>query len=245
MKIQVMSDLHFEMHADGGAELIRELDPTGVDVLVLAGDITTARYYEDLASVFKPLARKYRRILYVPGNHEYYKSSPGQVARNLARLTKEFTGIVIPENDIAVIGGQRFIAGSMWFRPDPAAEPTKRFMNDFSLIQGFEPWVYEQNAAFEKVLAAHVDANDVVVTHQLPAFDSVPARFARSAMNAFFVCDMASYVRERQPKLWIHGHSHDRCDYLLGKTRVVANPLGYPNEPGSLEAFEAAFQVTV
>ena len=58
MKLQIMSDLHFEMHADGGAELIRELDPTGVDVLVLAGDITMARHYEDLASVFKPLARE-------------------------------------------------------------------------------------------------------------------------------------------------------------------------------------------
>jgi len=45
--------------------------------------------------------------------------------------------------------------------------------------------------------------------------------------------------------VWIHGHSHDRCDYLLGKTRVVANPLGYPNELRSLEAFEPAFQVTV
>jgi hypothetical protein len=94
-------------------------------------------------------------------------------------------------------------------------------------------------------LAAHIRADDVVVTHHLPAFDSVPARFARSAMNAFFVCDMAPQVREHQPKLWIHGHSHDRCDYMLGKTRVVANPLGYPNEPRSLEAFEPAFQVTV
>ena len=62
-------------------------------------------------------------------------------------------------------------------------------------------------------------------------------------MNAFFICDMAPQVREYQPKLWIHGHSHDRCDYLLGATRVVANPLGYPNEPRSLEAFEPAFQV--
>jgi hypothetical protein len=49
-------------------------------------------------------------------------------------------------------------------------------------------------------------------------------------MNAFFVCDMVPHVRERQPKVWIHGHSHDRCDYLLGKTRVVTNPHGYPNE---------------
>ena len=181
----------------------------------------------------------------MPGNHEYYKSSPSEVARNLAKLTKELPGVVIPENDTVVIAGQRFIAGTMWFRPDPTAEPNKRFMHDFSLIQDFEPWVYEQNAAFEKVLATHVEADDVVVTHHLPAFDSVPARFARSAMNAFFVCDMAPHVREHQPKLWIHGHSHDRCDYLLGKTRVVANPLGYPNEIRSLEAFDASFLVDV
>ena len=48
-----------------------------------------------------------------------------------------------------------------------------------------------------QVLATQVGANDVVVTHHLPAFESVPARFARSAMNAFFVCDMAAQVRER------------------------------------------------
>ncbi len=64
-------------------------------------------------------------------------------------------------------------------------------------------------------------------------------------MNAFFVCDMASHVREHQPKLWIRVHSHDRCDYVLGKTRVVANPLGYPNEVRSLMAFEPSFQVQV
>jgi predicted phosphodiesterase len=78
MKLQIMSDLHLEMHADGGAELIRELDPTGVDVLVLAGDITAARYYENLERPFKALAHKYRHILYIPGNHESYKSSPAR-----------------------------------------------------------------------------------------------------------------------------------------------------------------------
>jgi predicted phosphodiesterase len=245
MKIQVMSDLHLEMHADGGAELIRELDPTGVDVLVLAGDITMARYYESLASVFEPLAIKYRHILYVPGNHEYYKSSPKQVARNLAKLAKEVPHVVIPQNEITVIAGQRFIAGTMWFRPDPLGDLNKRFMHDFALIQDFEPWVYDQNAAFEKVLATHAEASDVVVTHHLPALESVPPRFARSATNAYFVSDATSYIREHQPKLWIHGHTHDRCDYMLGETRVVANPLGYPNEIKSLEAFDAAFHVQV
>jgi len=122
MKLQIMSDLHLEMHADGGAELIRELDPTGVDVLVLAGDITSARYYEDLENVFKPLARKYRHILYVPGNHEYYKSSPKQVTRNLARLMKEIPEVVMPDNGAVLIDNQRFVGGTMWFRPDPMTE---------------------------------------------------------------------------------------------------------------------------
>ena len=168
-----------------------------------------------------------------------------EAARNVAKLTKALSQVVIPKNDTVVIAGQRFIAGTMWFRAAPTAEPNKRFMHDFSLIQDFEQWVYEQNVAFEKILASQVGADDVVVTHHLPAFESVPVRFARSAMNAFFVCDMAPRVRERQPKLWIHGHSHDRCDYLIGKTRVVANPLGYPNEVRSLEAFEPSFQVTI
>ena len=74
----------------------------------------------------------------------------------------------------------------------------------------------------------------------MPAPESVPPRFARSAINAFFVSDMTSHMRELEPRLWIHGHTHDRCDYRLGDTRVVANPLGYPNELRSLEAFEPA-----
>lgn len=245
MKLQIMSDLHLEMHADGGAEFIRHLDPIGVDVLVLAGDIAMARHYGDLENVFERLARKYRHILYVPGNHEYYKSSPNHVARNLARLVKDIPEVVIPDNGAVVIAGQRFIGGTMWFRPDPMGDMNKRFMNDFSLIEDFEPWVYDQNAAFEKALATRLEAGDVVLTHHLPTPKSVPPRFARSAINAFFVSDMTSYLRELQPKLWIHGHTHDRCDYVIDNTRVVANPLGYPNEFASLDAFDPAFHVEV
>ena len=245
MKLQIMSDLHLETHTDGGAEFIRSLDPTGVDVLVLAGDITMARHYEDLENAFKPLARKYRHILYVPGNHEYYRSSPTQVARNLAKLAKDVPQVVIPENGAVVIGGQKFVGGTMWFRQDPTGQANRRFMSDFSQIQDFEPWVYDQNIAFERALAVQAEAGDVVVTHHLPAAQSVPPRFVGSALNAFFVSDMTPYLRELQPKLWIHGHTHDRCDYVIDQTRVVANPLGYPNELRSLEAFEPAFQIEV
>ena len=32
---------------------------------------------------------------------------------------------------------------------------------------------------------------------------------------------------EHQPRLWIHGHTHESFDYQIGKTRVVCNPRGY------------------
>jgi predicted phosphodiesterase len=244
MKLQIMSDLHLEMHADHGAAFFDALDPTGVDVLVLAGDIASARDYATLESTFAPLARKYRHILYVPGNHEYYKTSPAEAARNLARLEGDL-GVVVPDNRVAVIDGQRFVAGTMWFREDPVATKLRGFMTDFTVIRGFEPWVYEQNAAFERVVEHELGPSDVVLTHHLPAPGSVWPRFVGSPLNAFFVCDMTPHIESRRPKLWIHGHTHTRCDYRLGDTRVVANPLGYPRELESQRAFDGRFVVDV
>jgi hypothetical protein len=30
--------------------------------------------------------------------------------------------------------------------------------------------------------------------------------------------------------LWIHGHLHRADDYVIGSTRVLCNPRGYPDE---------------
>ena len=103
------------MHADGGAELIRELEPPGVNVLVLAGDIT-------MPALRRPRERGQATREEVPphpvraSEPRYYKSSPREVARNLTKLTKAFPEVAILENDTVVIGDQRFIAGTMWFR---------------------------------------------------------------------------------------------------------------------------------
>lgn len=245
MRLQVMSDLHLEMHRDAGAEFVQQLEPSGVDVLVLAGDICAAGDYDDLAATFARFARRYPRILYVAGNHEYYKSSPTQVTRNLERLSSAVPSLRILNNDAVVIDGQRFIGGTMWFHRDPMGEVNKRLLSDFSMIDGFEPWVYDQAVAFEKILATKVEEDDVVLTHHLPAPESIDPRHAGSALNAFFLCDMAAHIRDRQPKLWIHGHTHHRADYRIGRTRVVCNPLDYPSELRSLREFDPRFRIDV
>lgn len=39
MRIQILSDVHAEFHQDHGLSFLDALDPTDVDVLVVAGDL--------------------------------------------------------------------------------------------------------------------------------------------------------------------------------------------------------------
>ncbi len=43
-------------------------------------------------------------------------------------------------------------------------------------------------------------------------------------------------MKESGAALWIHGHTHGCCDYVLGGTRVVANACGYPFERTGFQA---------
>jgi hypothetical protein len=67
----------------------------------------------------------------------------------------------------------------------------------------------------------------VVVTHHLPSFRSVPRRFRADVLSAAFASHLDSLVEASGTDLWIHGHTHDSCDYRIGKTRVLCNPRGY------------------
>ena len=45
--------------------------------------------------------------------------------------------------------------------------------------------------------------------------------------NACFVSNAEHLLAAGSADLWVHGHTHDSVDYLLGSTRVVCNPRGY------------------
>ena len=82
----------------------------------------------------------------------------------------------------------------------------------------------------------------IIVTHHLPSVRSIPVRFSRSPLNPAFALDLEALITVYQPDLWIHGHTHDACDYRLGDTRVVCNPRGYPGEQ---TGFDAALLIEV
>ena len=232
--IQVASDLHIELHRDNGTSFIDKMDPTGVDILLLAGDILSARFLDQAKDVFHRLASKYPQILYVPGNHELWQLKPDAAISTLRHSLAGLSNVVMLNNQLVTVKGRRFLGGPMWFPQwSPLHDYASTQMPDFQQIVDFHPWVVQENRKFNDFMKQNLKEGDVVLTHYLPSMKSVSPRYKGAALNAFFVSEMDQFVLDRRPALWVHGHTHDSFDYQLSSTQIVCNPFGYPNQLNS------------
>lgn len=227
MKILPLSDLHLDHHADRGETFLANLDPTGVDVLVLAGDIT---YTRGLKDVLEGLADRFPHVIFVPGNHDHYHFNSEQAKGPFHHSTKYRDNLHWLNQSTVTIKGARFIGATLWFpRPPRTAEPD--YYPDFRHIKNFRPWVYDEHQATLGFLRSELQPTDMLVTHFLPLRESLA--FKTNSLNCFFWSgkEADKLVRERGPRLAIHGHTHFSRRYRVGPTEVVCNPLGYPTGP--------------
>jgi predicted phosphodiesterase len=230
VRVQLLSDLHFEYDDDGGEAFVRGVEVAG-DVLVLAGDIIPLVSPEAVTRAFGWFCARFRHVVFVPGNHEYYKTSPAAADAVLAAAAGVLPNLHVLNPGLAVLDGVRFVGATMWFPATPDEQKYRGFLTDFSLIRDFVPWVHETHAAHLAYLRANVRPGDVVVTHHLPHPKSTPRMFVDSPLNRFFVAgDAGTVLQDAGARLWLHGHTHAPRDYVVGTTRVVCNPRGYPHE---------------
>ncbi len=228
MRLQVLSDLHLEFHSDGGRQLIESyLKPDNVDVLIVAGDLATCGL--PTTGALHSLCKRYKNahVLFVPGNHDFYHSSFGLVDTTLKSMEKAHDNLSILDNKAKKIGKFLFAGSTLWFGASPEYAMYKPYMNDFKFIASFEDLVFKRNKKSIKFLKWHMCKDAIVITHHLPSWRSVPKRFKSSKLNIFYVCDLEKEIINKKPKMWIHGHTHSSCNYLIGNTHVVCNPFGY------------------
>ena len=114
MKIQLLSDLHLEVHPHW-----LPTPAPGADVLVLAGDIGSYQASSQLQDTdfglarFSPLHGWPTPVLFVPGNHEY-DTQDFDAAHARLRETAERLGMVWLERETLVLDGVRFVGTTLW-----------------------------------------------------------------------------------------------------------------------------------
>jgi len=241
MRLQVFSDLHLEFGPF-------EPPIKNPDVVVLAGDIHQGTEGVKWARTIWPDCP----VIYVLGNHEFYRHSIPELIPALKREAKG-SNVHVLENDIITIDDFVFLGCSLWtnFQLWPDARAAMSFangeMSDFGLIkkrEGNKLFDAEDSAKIhaasvrwlERQMSRHDPARTIVVTHHAPSSRSIPPQNAGNMLNAAFASNLDSLIRASSIPLWIHGHTHYNVDYKLGRTRIYSNQRGYPTE--RLRCFE-------
>lgn len=227
--IRIISDTHLEFYPDSGWSFIDKLKINLTDVLIIAGDFSLFTNPTIIFEQFSMLCNAYKHVLYVTGNHEFYKSSPTIVHKHLAEICAKLRNFYWLNNSTVEIDSLKFGGTTLWFKETPYTDTLQHEINDFGLIKDFKPWVYNENSKAVEFIKQNANSLDVMITHHMPSKKSVARRFANSRLNCFFLCDVEEHIQDSNLKLWVHGHTHDSFDYKIGDTHVVCNPFGYKN----------------
>lgn len=227
MKLWVLSDLHIDRNPD--LDLGAHPD---ADVIVMAGDLSDGDYDPApwLLETFSDDERG--RLLFVSGNHEAYGIGL-EAVDGFVRVLADRTGIVPLDRSVVEIEGQRFVGAPLWTANDPRLDDyyIANPQGDFRAVPGLTPstWrgAHERDLVF---IERELRPGDVVITHHAPAFDGLRTDMQHNprlaAVSSFYFTDLEDLIVEREPVLWVHGHTHITSEYRVGGTRMVSNALG-------------------
>lgn len=238
MKIHVLADLHLEFGKYVSV-------PAEADVVVLAGDIhIKGRAIPFIRNLFPNTP-----VVYVPGNHEYYRGALPRLDDELRAAARD-TPVHYLENEEWIFGDVRFLGCALWTNftlfgfdmRESCMQAAERAMYDYALIRASPKYgkltplhsaiLHRQSRKWlADRLSEPFPGRTVVVTHHAPSLQSLQPRYHDDPVSAAFGEDMDAFILEHAPDLWIHGHTHHCVDYAIGKTRVLSNQRGYADDP--------------
>lgn len=95
-------------------------------------------------------------------------------------------------------------------------------------------------AFLEEAVSKDPRGKYVFCGHHTPSHQSCHPRYSHDKeMNGGYHSDLSEFILDHpQIKLWTHGHTHQRYDYVIGETRIVCNPRGYIGHEQIANEFE-------
>ena len=247
--ILIAQDLHDHPHMD--------YDPYTSGALAdLGRRQQTALRFRDF---IKRCSFQFPHVVYVAGNHEFYHGKFIGSLQDLRDECSKYSNVYFMEDDMRTINDVTFIGSTLWTdmnKGDPLTlHAVADMMNDYRIIR-------HDGHGYSKLRPAHTadrhrksvgyirtiiegkfDEKFVVVGHMAPSKLSVHPRYQNDTlMNGAYASDLSEFIMDHpQIKLWTHGHTHHKFDYMIGSTRIVCNPRGYIGYEDSADFFELQY----
>lgn len=252
MKISLVSDLHLEFgyqSLPGGEVLILAGDICEARSFIKSFHSTRLSPYvpgQTIYDFFYHECAKYERVFYVLGNHEHYHSRFDRTYSDLKACLPE--NVRLLENEFEEYNGVVFLGATLWTdlgKANPLVTHTAKYsMNEYRVVTNhyvnknlYYKLTPEHTVSvhkdtltfFRRTLKDLVDKPVVVITHHAPTFQSIHERYKDGwAMNCNYASDLSELILDCENiRTWIHGHTHDPVDYMVGNTHVISNPRGY------------------
>lgn len=243
MRAWIFSDLHLEVNTS-----FNDLSIPDADICLCAGDVLDGGVVSTIQWLSQFVARC-MPVVFVPGDHEYYRSSINEVLAAGYELANGLDNIYLLDGDSISLNGFRFIGATLWtdfaLHGDPRLPKAtaKNQLNDYRRIKlskvPFRRFTPQESRTLNMGATVEIDnayrsqphLPIVVVTHHAPSLISVSRELLKDPLTPTLASRFQHRILEYEPLLWVHGHIHSSSDYYIGKTRVICNPLGYPDDP--------------
>ncbi|MDD5753543.1 MAG: metallophosphoesterase [Methylococcales bacterium] len=254
VQFQVISDLHLEM-LPKDTLFDEKLPPAHAPLLIMAGDIYVGRE-NNFGNVISEISRRYKQIIYVPGNHEYYGFrthvyAMNEVQRYMREVCDAIPNVHFLDNNSTTINGVNFMGATMWTNIPESEFPLTTFkMADFSVIgmqssntiNGIRELSPEDIVSMHKMSKQYFEQQIhmamknpkqpqilVAITHHAPSSLYVGNWFRGDEYKPFYFSTDLNDLMHRPPvSVWVHGHTHCSNDVVTsGGTRLVSNARGY------------------
>lgn len=246
MRVYYLSDLHanhhvpFRSNQEKWEKFTKEwmqsvLSGVQGEVLVLNGDFS--EFNQQTLWLLEVAADHFERVLFLPGNHDYYllsknqrkkyKTSFGRVDE-LVELASRIPNVVYLNQRVFTYKGVTFSGETLWY--DLPRNEDQVFYQDssndsqfihtgISFVPGYKV-LHDLSMNWYHTLAGKLV--DVFVSHVPP----VHPPHSGHPYNACYVTPVPFLAAEH----WIAGHQHSRGVFEKADTTFYMNPLGYPGE---------------
>lgn len=257
--VKLLSDLHIDYYLPKKIKnfnLRRDVYFPNFDekdketTLIIAGDLWHAgspfSFYNN--SWFKEISKQYQQIIFVFGNHDFWKGNLSLEYEkfNINLKKQEINNIYLLQDNILYLNNIKILGGTLWTDFLAGDKLARHFaditMNDYKFIKNdvdfkrLKYFMIEQvhhktrNLIFKNSIKEN-DAQKIwVVSHHAPSEKSLSQRDKDYYVDGYYYSNLEKEILSSEIDLWMHGHVHTNNDYYIGNTRIISNAKGMKNE---------------